>query len=98
MKRTTVFLDEGLESDLQSLARRSGSPVSSLVREALSRYVQQAKKEQPFRLRFLGVGRSGHSDTAERNEELLFRDLSPHGARAPATRRARRESPGRRRS
>jgi len=91
MKRTTVFLDEGLGSDLQSLARRSGRPVSVVMREALNRYVKEATSEQPLRLKFLGIGRSGRKDIAERHEEILFDDLSPHPhgeLEVPRTRRS----------
>ena len=41
MKRTTVFLEERLESDLHALARRQKRPVASLVREALDGYVSR---------------------------------------------------------
>jgi hypothetical protein len=82
MKRTTVFLDEGLERDLKALAARKGEPAASLVREALGEYIVRQRSEAP-RLGFLAAGRSGRSDVAETHEELLFRELSPHGRRGP---------------
>lgn len=90
MKRTTVFLDEGLEREMRSMAESRGKPVASLVREALGRYVAFETKRRPP-LRFLAAGRSGKSDTAERHEELLFRDLTPHGKSPRQTRRSRRD-------
>jgi hypothetical protein len=90
MKRTTIFIDEGVERELRLLAQRESVPVAALVREALERYVSEANGERGLRLRFLAAGRSGHHDTAERAEELLWGDLEPHslettsGARAPA--------------
>ena len=80
MKRTTVFLHEPTECDLKALASEQGRPVAELVREALVEYVGRhtAKARRP--LRFVGIGRSGHTDTAERHEELLFADVAPHGA------------------
>src|SRR4026208_1635454 len=39
MKRTTVFLPEALERELQLCARQEGRPTASLVREALAEYV-----------------------------------------------------------
>lgn len=92
MKRTTIFLAESLERDLQALARRQGRPVASVVREALDGYVNREVRRKGSRLRFAAVGASGRSDTAERSEELLFRDLRPHGQKAK--RRAKR-APGR---
>jgi hypothetical protein len=75
MKRTTVFLDESTERDLKTLAYRRNEPVSHLVREALSRYVA-SEIEAAWRLpSFVGAFDSGHTDTAERHEELLFKGL-----------------------
>ena len=80
MKRTTLFLDEGTERELHLLAQRQRRPVAALVRDALSRYLNQARRRQGLRLRFLAVGRSGHGDTAARAEELLWED-PPSAAR-----------------
>jgi predicted transcriptional regulator len=77
MKRTTMFLTEELESDLQSLARRRGKPVAGLVREALVAYVAREKQVVRALPGFVAAGRSGRADTAERHEELLWR--APHG-------------------
>jgi predicted transcriptional regulator len=85
MKRTTVFLDERLESDLHTLARRQKRPLASLVREALGGYVNRQVRRKP-KLRFAGVGSSDRSDTADRHEKLLFRELRPHGDDKPPSR------------
>jgi predicted transcriptional regulator len=82
MKRTTVFLDESLERDLQALARRQQRPLASVVREALDGYVNREVRRKGSGLRFAAVGASGRADTAERSEELLFRELQPHGGKA----------------
>jgi 16S rRNA U516 pseudouridylate synthase RsuA-like enzyme len=87
MKRTTIFLDEGLEREMRAMAEYRGEPVASLVREALGRYVATETKRRRPRLRFIAAGRSGTSDTAERHEELVFRDLRPHGEPPRKTRR-----------
>ena len=73
MKRTTIFIDEALERDLRAIAERDIRPVSGLVREALGAYVARRKKEAP-KLGFVAFGRSGHRDTSEMHEELLWRD------------------------
>lgn len=75
---------------MRSMAESRGKPVASLVREALGRYVALETKRRPP-LRFLAAGRSGKSDTAERYEELVFRDLGPHGKSPRQTRRSRRD-------
>lgn len=91
MKRTTVFLDEGLEREMRSMAESRGKPVASLVREALGRYVASETKRRRPLLRFIAAGRSGRSDTAKRHEELVFRDLRPHGEPPRRKRRSRPE-------
>jgi predicted transcriptional regulator len=87
MKRTTVFVDAGLESDLKAIARRRGRAMASVVREALESYVARAKRGAGLRLGFLAIGGSGRRDGAERHEEWLFRDLEPHGVAPRASRR-----------
>jgi hypothetical protein len=50
-------------------------------------------------VRFIASGRSGHTDTAERQEDLLWGDLDPHGRPAPVVAkpvRARRRVSARR--
>ncbi len=87
MKRTTIFIDEALERDLLAIAERERRPVSGLVREALGSYVARRKKEFQ-KLGFVAIGRSGHRDTAESHEELLWRGP---GARTSDTGPARED-------
>ena len=85
MKRTTIFVPEALERDLQLCARRAGKPTAAIVREALAAYV--AQMQPAARLpSFSAAFDSGFTDTAERHEEILFAGLSPHDAR-PISRR-----------
>jgi hypothetical protein len=99
MKRTTVFLDAALENDLKALARRRGQPMAALVREGLTAYVARQAAEEPApRLSFLGIGRSGRRDVAQRHEELLWRGLTPHGEPRPTkARRRAKPKPARKR-
>jgi hypothetical protein len=90
MKRTTIFIDEALESDMQLLAKKNGRPVSALVREAVSEYVRKNQRKAAFTLSFLGVGRSGCGDTAERHEDLLW---SESAARSDSAKTPRRRNP-----
>lgn len=76
MKRTTIFVDESLERELQAIAAREQRPVASLVREAIAAYV--AARPGVQRLSFESAGRSGRSDVASRHEDLLWRE--PHGS------------------
>ena len=85
MKRTTYFIDEELESDLKAMARRQRRPVAGLVREAIAVYVAGEKRKVQRPLGFLAAGRSGQTDTADRHEELLWKDGGEkRGRRKPA--------------
>lgn len=100
MKRTTVFVPEALERDLQLYARRKGMPTAAVVREALAAYIAQEQPaiELPS---FAAAFDSGFTDTAERHEEMLFSRLSPHETavpkRAAQRRPAARKRAGKRR-
>jgi len=95
MKRTTIFLDEAVESDLQALARGEARSVASLVREALAEYIATRQPGFPSTPGFVAVGASGRGDVAERHEELLWRDEvvssrpAPHPAPVRSTRKRR---------
>jgi hypothetical protein len=76
MKRTTIFVPEGLERDLQLYARRAGKPTAAVVREALAAYIAQRRPASTLPS-FTGAFDSGHTDTAERHDDILFRNLLP---------------------
>ena len=80
MKRTTIFMPETLERDLQLLARREGKPAASVVREAVTQFI--ASRSIGALPTFAGAFDSGHSDTAERHDEMLFKTLEPHSREA----------------
>ncbi|HEY7791350.1 MAG TPA: CopG family transcriptional regulator [Vicinamibacterales bacterium] len=92
MKRTTLFIPEDLERDLQAFARREGKPVAWFVREALTEYV--AERRQATRLpSFAGIAAGDATDVAERHEALLWaqpHDEPPTTARRAPARRKRR--------
>jgi hypothetical protein len=88
MKRTTVFLPEALERDLQAEAKRRGEPMASIVREALASYVA-ANRSPGGSLSFVACGAAADGQGAERHEELLWRD--PHPAGAVPRKRPRRK-------
>lgn len=94
MKRTTIFIDEQIERELQGLARRKQWPVAAVVREAIQAYVV-SETRQPLPVPgFVGTGRSGRTDIAERHEELLWKD--PHdGSQPPSVKPTRPRRPRR---
>jgi hypothetical protein len=65
--------------------------VAALVREAVARYVTDARAARSPGLRFLAAGRSGRRDVAERHEELLFQEaVAGPRARSATQKRTRR--------
>lgn len=76
MKRTTVFLDEGLLKRMRAVARKEGRSFAAVVREAMTRYLAGGA---PGTARVPGIAGqfvSGKFDTSERVDELLWKD--PH--------------------
>ena len=65
MKRTTVKLPDDLDARLRHEAARRGTTISELTREAIEHHLGGR------RLLAAGAGRSGHTDIAERIEEIL---------------------------
>jgi len=82
MKRTTIFVPESLERDLQLYAQREQQTVASVVREALAEYLATRLPAASLPS-FTAIGRSGRKDTASRHEDLLWRD--PHKNPSPAS-------------
>lgn len=75
MKRTSLFLDEGVLEALEAEAGRRGVSVASLVREALAAYVANPGGRMPLPS-ITGQFASGTTDTSVRVDELLWKD--PH--------------------
>jgi metal-responsive CopG/Arc/MetJ family transcriptional regulator len=65
MERTTISLPEELLDRLRRIAADQRTSIAALVREALEEKVT-AYRPKP---RSLGVGASGHRDTARRTSE-----------------------------
>ena len=79
MKRTTIYLDPELEVLLKLEATRRNQPMADLIREALRAHLTGQQAGPPPGA---GAFDSGHTDTAERHEELLG-ELG-FGSEAPA--------------
>ena len=80
MKRTTIFIEETVEKDLQAMARRQKRSTAAVIRDVLARYVEVEKKKPGRPLSIVGIGRSGRRDTAETHEDMLWSNLGPHGS------------------
>ena len=78
MKRTTIFAEESLLVALKDIAGKEKTSVAAVVRAALEDYVGRRHGAGPLPS-FLGIGRSGRKDVAERAEELLW--AAPHRKR-----------------
>jgi Ribbon-helix-helix protein, copG family len=65
MRRTTIVAPEDLLRRLRGIAAERGTSVATVIREALE---EKAKGHRP-RPRSLGIGDSGHTDTARRSAD-----------------------------
>jgi predicted DNA-binding protein len=70
MRRTTVKIPDELDARLRHEAARSGKTISEVTREAIEAHLGGPRR----RLIAAAAGRSGHSDTARRIEEILRRE------------------------
>jgi hypothetical protein len=70
MKRTTLYLEPEIELRLKLEMRRQGRPMAEIVREALRKYLGQARGAAPPGA---GAFRSGHRDTAAKADRVLAR-------------------------
>jgi hypothetical protein len=68
MKRTTIYLDSGLELRLKAEGLRRKQPMAELVREAVELYLTREPDGGPPGA---GAFASGRLDTADRVDEVL---------------------------
>lgn len=73
MKRTTVMLPDDLATVLDIERRQRDVSASEIVRLALAAYLDVGSAP-PKRLSFIGLGASGHHDTASRIDEILAQE------------------------
>jgi hypothetical protein len=74
MRRTSLFLDDATLEAAQRAAKARGVPFAQVVREAIAMYVATPRTGDVPSI--AGQFASGHDDTSERVDELLWRD--PH--------------------
>jgi hypothetical protein len=72
MKRTTVKLPDDVDLRLRQEAKRRGTTISEVTREAIVQHLGGPKR----RLMAAGAGRSGHRDISRRIEEILRDELA----------------------
>lgn len=70
MKRTTISLPDDMAQALDREARRQGTSVSAVAREALAERLR-LRAGQVRDLPFAALGHSGTRDTARRADEIL---------------------------
>lgn len=73
MKRTTIKIDDATDARMRHEAARRGMTVSDWTREAIVAHLPGSEAAGARRrvFRSAGAGDSGHTDIAERMEELL---------------------------
>jgi hypothetical protein len=67
VRRTTITLDEETEALLRAESRRTGQPMSAVIRDALRERYQRGAPAS----RHAGAFRSGRTDTAEDVDRAL---------------------------
>ena len=70
-----MFLDEALERKAKRYALKEGISLAAVVREAVAAYVATPRRKARVPT-IAGSFSSGHADTSERVDELLWTD--PH--------------------
>jgi Arc/MetJ-type ribon-helix-helix transcriptional regulator len=75
MRHLTIRLPDELAHALAREAQRRRVSVSEVVRDALRQHLGIDQRE-PRTMGFVGIGRSGHRDTARNVEEILAREWS----------------------
>jgi predicted transcriptional regulator len=73
MNRTTVKLPEELDTRLRHEARRRGTTISELTREAIEAHLGATPGRR--KLRAAGAGASGRTDVSDCVEEILTREF-----------------------
>jgi len=64
MRRTTIMLPDELDDRLRLEARRRGTSIADVAREAIERQLPPAP--EPGKLGFFGIGEGGPKDASER--------------------------------
>lgn len=71
MKRTTIFADDVLLSQVKKASARENKSVAQFIREALKSHLER-HTPPANRFDFIGQYESSRNDVAEMHEELLW--------------------------
>jgi len=71
MFRTTVYLDEEIALAIRRLAETQRRTQADIIRDALRRYVNQARRKRRPRLAGVGAYHSGRADVSANAEKFL---------------------------
>jgi len=72
VKRTTIMLPDEIDARLRTEARRRGTSIAEVVRDAIE---QQLPPQPEGRLSFFAVGEGSPVDASERVDELVADSL-----------------------
>jgi predicted transcriptional regulator len=72
MRRTTIKLPDDVDLRLRYEARRRGTTISDVTRQAIVEHLAGARPS----LLAAGAGRSGRRDVSDRIEEILRKELA----------------------
>lgn len=71
MKRITISLPDELAARVEREARRDRASISEVVRRSLTAQFGPPSQDGKRHVPFAGLFASGHTDTAERHDEIL---------------------------
>lgn len=74
VKRTTIMLPDDLDARLRLEARRRGSSIADVAREAIDRQLPQPSADG--RLSFFSIGEGSPVDASERVDEFVAKAVS----------------------
>ena len=73
VKRTTIMLPDDVDARLRLEARRRGTSIADVAREAIER--QLPPESEPGELAFLAIGEGGPANVAERADEYVAKAI-----------------------
>jgi plasmid stability protein len=73
MRRTTIMLPDDVDARLRREARRRGTSIADVAREAIER--QLPPEPEPGALAFLAIGEGGPANVSERADEYVAKAI-----------------------
>lgn len=82
VKRTTIMLPDDLDARLRLEARRLGSSIADVARDAIERQLPQPSADG--HLSFFSIGDGSPADASERVDEFVGKAVARGGPRRPS--------------